>query len=74
MEGATEITECTSEAEHFTELLKEEVQMVNASISDLEDKVQTACRALRKLECVREALLNQIGSNEEQLQLDLDKN
>ena len=74
MEGDTEITECASATEHFTELLKEEVQMVNASYSDLEDKVQTACRAMRKLECVREALLNQIESNKEKLRLDLDKN
>ncbi len=73
MEENTEITECPSATEHFTELLKEEVQMINSTIADFEEKVQTACRALRKLECVREALQNQIRSNKEQLQLGLDE-
>ena len=72
MEENTEITDCPSATEHLSELLKEEVQMINSTIADFEEKVQTACRALRKLECVREALQNQIRSNKEQLQLGLD--
>lgn len=73
MEENTEITDCPSATEHLSELLKEEVQMINSTIADFEEKVQTACRALRKLECVREALQNQIRSNKEQLQLGLDE-
>jgi|10_taG_2_1085330.scaffolds.fasta_scaffold34990_2 hypothetical protein len=72
MEAFTECGDSPLAAEHFNGLLNEEVQMINSTIADMEDKVQTACRALRKLECVREALQNQIRSNEEQLKLGLD--
>jgi len=58
----------------FVELLQEETEELTKAIEKMEENVQAGCRALRKLETVREALKEKINSLLAQQKLPLEDN
>lgn len=60
--------------DHFVELLQEETEELTKAIEKMEENVQAGCRALRKLETVREALKEKINSLQNQQELPLEDN
>jgi len=58
--------------DHFVELLQEETEELTKAIEKMEENVQAGCRALRKLETVREALKEKINSLLAQQELPLE--
>tara|TARA_R100001510_G_C7639480_1_gene197189 strand:- start:42 stop:296 length:255 start_codon:yes stop_codon:yes gene_type:complete len=55
-------------------ILEEEIEEITTAISKMEQNVEAGCRALRKLETVREALKEKINSLLAQQKLPLEDN